>query len=65
MAKKKKCPECAAGEKWAVPYADFLSLLLALFIALWAISSTSPEKAKALKEAFIIIFDYPITMPLP
>ena len=65
MAKKKKCPECAAGEKWAVPYADFLSLLLALFIALWAISSTSPEKAKALKEAFIIIFDYPISMPLP
>ena len=46
MAKKKKCPECAAGEKWAVPYADFLSLLLALFIALWAISSTSVEKAK-------------------
>ena len=41
MAKKKKCPECPAGEKWAVPYADFLSLLLALFIALWAISSTS------------------------
>ena len=46
MAKKKKCPECPAGEKWAVPYADFLSLLLALFIALWAISSTSVEKAK-------------------
>ena len=32
----KKCPkcECPAGEKWAVPFADFLSLLLALFIAL-------------------------------
>ncbi|ECH3963959.1 flagellar motor protein MotB, partial [Campylobacter coli] len=25
MAKKHKCPECPAGEKWAVPYADFLS----------------------------------------
>ncbi|EOH5259737.1 hypothetical protein ACMCYW_001727, partial [Campylobacter jejuni] len=24
MAKKHKCPECPAGEKWAVPYADFL-----------------------------------------
>ncbi|EOH4365753.1 hypothetical protein ACM11Q_001811, partial [Campylobacter jejuni] len=21
MAKKHKCPECPAGEKWAVPYA--------------------------------------------
>lgn len=58
MAKKKKCPECPAGEKWAVPYADFLSLLLALFIALYAISATNTEKVKALKEEFIKIFDY-------
>lgn len=49
MAKKHKCPECPAGEKWAVPYADFLSLLLALFIALWAISKTNPAKVEALK----------------
>lgn len=58
MAKKKKCPECPAGEKWAVPYADFLSLLLALFIALYAISAQNTEKVKALKEEFIKIFDY-------
>lgn len=58
MAKKKKCPECPAGEKWAVPYADFLSLLLALFIALYAISASNTEKAKALKTEFIKIFDY-------
>lgn len=59
MAKKKKCPECPAGEKWAVPYADFLSLLLALFIALWAISQTDAGKANALKESFIQVFDFP------
>lgn len=58
MAKKKKCPECPAGEKWAVPYADFLSLLLALFIALYAISASNTEKTRALKEEFIKIFDY-------
>lgn len=58
MAKKKKCPECPAGEKWAVPYADFLSLLLALFIALYAISASNTEKAKALKTEFVKIFDY-------
>ncbi|WP_027327169.1 flagellar motor protein MotB [Helicobacter pametensis] len=58
MAKKKKCPECPAGEKWAVPYADFLSLLLALFIALYAISAQNTEKIKALKEEFVKIFDY-------
>ena len=56
MAKKKKCPECPAGEKWAVPYADFLSLLLALFIALWAISETNPAKVEALKTEFVKIF---------
>lgn len=64
MAKKKKCPECPAGEKWAVPYADFLSLLLALFIALWAISSTSSADSEALKTEFIKIFDFTLTSPL-
>ncbi|EIB8165994.1 flagellar motor protein MotB [Campylobacter coli] len=61
MAKKHKCPECLAGEKWAVPYADFLSLLLALFIALWAISKTNPAKVEALKTEFVKIFDYTAT----
>lgn len=55
---KKKAPECPVGERWAVPYADFLSLLLALFIALWAISESNPAKAEALKTEFIKIFDF-------
>ena len=64
MAKKKKCPECPAGEKWAVPYADFLSLLLALFIALYAISAVNRSKVEALKTEFIKIFDFPDTKSL-
>ena len=59
MARKKKQPECPAGEKWAVPYADFLSLLLALFIALYAISAQNKSKVEALKQEFIRIFDAP------
>ncbi|MFA6759689.1 MAG: flagellar motor protein MotB [Sulfuricurvum sp.] len=61
MAKKhkcKKCPACPPGEKWAVPLADFFSLLLALFIALFAIASVNTEKMKALKEEFVKIYDY-------
>lgn len=60
MAKKKckKCPECPAGEKWAVPTADFFSLLLALFIALYALASVNREKVRALKEEFVRIYDY-------
>lgn len=59
MSKKKKKEECPAGERWAVPYADFLSLLLALFIALYALASVNIEKQKALKEEFIKIYNYP------
>lgn len=60
MGKKKKCKacECPAGEKWAVPTADFFSLLLALFIALYAIASTNKEKMKAVKEEFVKIYDF-------
>ena len=54
--RRKKC-ECPSGEKWAVPYADFLSLLLALFIALYALASVNVEKQKALKEEFFKIFN--------
>lgn len=56
----KKCPkcECPAGEKWAVPFADFLSLLLALFIALYALASVNVEKQKALKEEFLKIYSF-------
>ncbi|PAF49920.1 flagellar motor protein MotB [Helicobacter sp. 12S02232-10] len=57
MSKKNKKVECPAGEKWAVPYADFLSLLLALFIALYAISATNKAKVEALKTEFIKIFN--------
>ncbi|MDD2780821.1 flagellar motor protein MotB [Sulfuricurvum sp.] len=61
MARKhkcKKCPECEGGEKWAVPTADFFSLLLALFIALYAIASVNKEKLKAIKEEFVKIYEY-------
>ena len=64
MSKKKKCPPIPACEKWAVPLADFFSLLLALFIALYAIASVNlgaSEAAGALKEEFVKIFDYPKT----
>lgn len=61
MSKKKKCPPIPACEKWAVPLADFFSLLLALFIALYAIASVNTDKAKALTKEFIKIFDFPST----
>lgn len=61
MGKKgHKCKklECPPSEKWAVPTADFFSLLLALFIALYAIASTNKEKLRAVKEEFVKIYDF-------
>lgn len=60
MSKKKAkaCPACEVCEKWAVPTADFFSLLLALFIALYAIASVNKEKMRAVKEEFVKIYDY-------
>jgi len=65
MARKKKCPEAEACEKWAVPMADFFSLLLALFIALYAIASQNKDKMKSMSKAFAEIFDFrPLTLSL-
>jgi chemotaxis protein MotB len=41
-------------ETWLIPYADFLTLLLALFIVLFASSSIDGEKLHRMKEAFNI-----------
>jgi chemotaxis protein MotB len=56
--KAKACPQCEVCEKWAVPTADFFSLLLALFIALYALASVNKEKMRAVKEEFVKIYDY-------
>lgn len=51
MAKKNKCPE-EVSEKWAIPYADFLTLLLCLFIALYAIKKSGSLTSLSYAEAF-------------
>lgn len=66
MAKKKKHEEHGAGERWAVPYADFLSLLLALFIALFAISTIDKKKLASFVEAISSAFSFkPISSSAP
>jgi chemotaxis protein MotB len=66
MARKKKHEEHGAGERWAVPYADFLSLLLALFIALFAISTIDKKKLASFVEAISAAFSFkPISTSAP
>ena len=47
MARKKKHPEHANHERWLVSYADFITLLFAFFVVMFASSQT--DKAKAQK----------------
>lgn len=54
--RKKKQHEEHIDESWLVPYADILTLLLALFIVLFAMSNVDGQKAAALSQSLRIAF---------
>ncbi len=54
--KRKKHAEDHMDESWLIPYADILTLLLALFIVLFAMSSVDAVKFQQLSKAFNDIF---------
>jgi len=56
MRKKKQHHEEHADESWLLPYSDVLTLLLALFIVMFAMGQTDAAKFKAMSEQFNIIF---------
>ncbi|MBR1646119.1 MAG: OmpA family protein [Selenomonadaceae bacterium] len=59
MAKKKrgKKHEEEASEAWLLPYSDLMTLLLALFICLFAISQTDQTKLQQMAQAFTAAFN--------
>ena len=59
MAKKKRpAPhEEEASEAWLLPYSDLMTLLLALFICLFAISQTDETKLTQMAQAFTSAFN--------
>ncbi|WP_108585692.1 flagellar motor protein MotB [Paenisporosarcina sp. OV554] len=50
--KRKKKHEEHVDESWLIPYADILTLLLALFIVLFAASEVDSKKFKAISDSF-------------
>lgn len=56
MRKKKKNHEEHMDETWLLPYSDMLTLLVALFIAMFAMSQVDNEKFNNLAKEFNIIF---------
>jgi chemotaxis protein MotB len=51
MARRKPPPATHADERWLLTYADMITLLVALFIVLWAMSSVNVSKFDQLKES--------------
>ncbi|MBC9785388.1 OmpA family protein [Heliobacterium chlorum] len=56
MSKKKQHHEEHVDETWLIPYADMLTLLLALFIVMFAVSQVDTKKFEALKKAMETVF---------
>ena len=56
MSKKKQHHEEHVDEAWLLPYSDMLTLLLALFIVMFAMGQTDSAKLQAMSKSFNIIF---------
>lgn len=56
MSKKKQQHEEHADESWLLPYADLLTLLLALFIVMFAMGKVDKTKMEEMSREFNIIF---------
>lgn len=56
-AKKKKNHDNHVDESWLLPYSDLMTLLLALFIVLFASSTVDQEKLEKMSAVFNEIFD--------
>lgn len=56
MGRRKKHEEHANHEAWAIPYADLLTLLLAFFVVMYAISSLNEGKYRVMADAMTTAF---------
>ncbi|WP_161554245.1 flagellar motor protein MotD [Stenotrophobium rhamnosiphilum] len=59
MARKHKHEEHANHEAWAIPYGDLVTLLLALFVVMYAVSSVNEGKFRVLSDALSVAFGGP------
>ncbi len=65
MARKHKHPEHVNHERWLISYADFITLLFATFVALYALSKSDATKAAIAAESMRISFGSPSGSIIP
>lgn len=63
MARKHKPEEHENLERWLVSYADFITLLFAFFVVMYAISQVNEGKYKVLSDSLLQAFQNPSTAP--
>src|SRR5689334_9968489 len=56
MVRKRKHPEPRNHERWMVSYADFITLLFALFVVMFAASNSDEKKAGKIAKAVQVAF---------
>jgi chemotaxis protein MotB len=56
MARRKKHEEHSNHEAWAIPYGDLITLLLAFFVVMYAISSVNEGKYRVLSDSLVAAF---------
>jgi chemotaxis protein MotB len=56
LARKKKHEEHQNHEAWAIPYGDLITLLLAFFVVMYAISSVNEGKYRVLSDSLVAAF---------
>lgn len=59
MARKKKHEEHENHERWLVSYADFITLLFAFFVVMYAVSSVNAGKYRVLSDSLVAAFNEP------
>ncbi len=59
MARRKQHEEHENHERWLVSYADFITLLFAFFVVMYAISSVNEGKYRVLSDSLIQAFQNP------
>lgn len=56
MARRKKHEEHENHERWLVSYADFITLLFAFFVVMYAVSSVNEGKYRVLSDSLVAAF---------
>jgi chemotaxis protein MotB len=57
MARRHKHEEHANHEAWAIPYGDLITLLLAFFVVMYAMSSVNEGKYRVLSDSLVSAFN--------